>query len=105
MKRQPAVVLLLVCLIGLLAFSNPSIAQQLGLSGHGTAGHLARWASATSLGDSTMTEDANGIIGVGGLRFANGSVQSVAVPVTTRKIQQVITPGQSIDFDLPVQDS
>ncbi|MEW6210102.1 MAG: hypothetical protein AB1631_17175 [Acidobacteriota bacterium] len=94
-----------------------------GVSGSGTSGRLTKWTSATTLGDSSITEDKFGKVGIGttsptslltiegmietrlgGIKFPDGSVQTTAggIVVHNDTLSGEGTPGSPLGLAIPL---
>src|ERR1700742_1915791 len=91
---------------GVLLVTNSSIAQKIAsLTGSGTPGRLAKWTSDSSLGNSSLSEDKNGVVSLKAVRFADGSMQQTAIGETVTRNQYTVSPDQVISFPLPALDT
>jgi hypothetical protein len=95
-------------LIGSVLTGNNAIAQKLAaLTGSGTPGQLAKWTSQTAIGNSTVSEDKNGLVSVAsGIKFPDGSIQTTGEGVSNhhQELTFVVSPQEQLTVPLPKLD-
>jgi hypothetical protein len=110
-KLFPHISSIVLVVIGFLLCSiltgNNAIAQKLAaLTGSGTPGRLAKWASQSGLGNSGISEDKNGVVSISnGIKFPDGSMQTTASTDShfqQLKFKQAL--GQEREIQLPKAD-
>jgi hypothetical protein len=96
---------------------EPAAGSTTPVTGSGTAGQLTKWASANTLGDSSISEDKSGNVGIGttgpasrltvvgviestsgGVKFPDGTVQTTAVNKTSSPALQPFARSLTVQF-------
>jgi hypothetical protein len=103
------------------AASQPTIQPSAPTSGSGTPGHLGKWITSSFLGDSSITEDKSGNVGIGtpsgtstltvgglietlmgGIKFPDGSIQTRAATLNHDATLQGDGAGNPLGLAVPL---